>query len=626
MKRTLIALGLGAVAVAVLVLVAAESRPIPAAVHIAQNRTSVETTLVNEDFAALVSTLQSAWDDRQLPGDAAHTLANRIAAAPARLKNSVFQIPGNSAQRSRIENSLAGFENAVEAANGLATDLLADQTAYGESVAVLRDQGPQAVQRMRDLGLERSASDIFELVVGTLDFATNGAIDREYELKRLLVTLARDQRIDANMPRDLGELGTAVETILALRSSIEGRLEQLALTPVPGAAENVDTAVHDTYESAVARADRARWLLAAYALVLLGAVVFVGFRLKDSYKTIHAANTQLALLNESLEERVRERTQELEAALAELSESQVQLVQAEKMSSLGQLVAGISHEINTPLLYLANNIGLIREQLEPVQSFVRRSVAVYSLTADKFKQRVDLQKALAAGITELKDTTQREDLCAELEDALDLLGDCNDGLHDLTELAQSLKDFSRLDRAPVGNFNVNDGIEKTLLIANNAIKHKATVTKNYGEVPEILCSPSKINQVFLNLITNAAQAITGTGQITITTAMRGNDRVAITIADTGCGIAAENLDKIRDPFFTTKEVGTGTGLGLSIVDEIVRSHGGDLEIQSELGKGSVFTVLLPLEPPQSNGSSAHTEPLSDSEHAAPVETRLAAAG
>jgi signal transduction histidine kinase len=187
-----------------------------------------------------------------------------------------------------------------------------------------------------------------------------------------------------------------------------------------------------------------------------------------------------------------------------------------------------------------------------------------------------------------------DDLEASMAEAEDLTRDSIAGLAELTEMAQSLKDFSRLDRAPIANFDVNNGLDKTLLIAKNIVKHKATVRKFYGDVPEIQCSPSQINQVFLNIITNAAQAIETQGEIVITTKLYDANRVAIRIADTGCGIPEENLAKIRDPFFTTKEVGTGTGLGLSIVDEIIRSHHGELLVESQVGKGSAFTVVLPI--------------------------------
>jgi signal transduction histidine kinase len=159
-------------------------------------------------------------------------------------------------------------------------------------------------------------------------------------------------------------------------------------------------------------------------------------------------------------------------------------------------------------------------------------------------------------------------------------------------MALSLKDFSRLDRAPVAKYDVNEGLDRTLLIAKNALKHKVEIIKQYGEVGKITCSPSQINQVFLNLITNAAQAIEEQGDIAITTS-QDDESVRITVADNGCGIPEHILEKIRDPFFTTKQVGEGTGLGLAIVEKIINSHGGKLHIESEVGKGSAFTVVLP---------------------------------
>jgi signal transduction histidine kinase len=204
-----------------------------------------------------------------------------------------------------------------------------------------------------------------------------------------------------------------------------------------------------------------------------------------------------------------------------------------------------------------------------------------------------------------------EELEANLEEAQDLARDSIEGLSDLTEMAQSLKDFSRLDRAPVGSFDINAGLDKTLVIARNIVKHKAEVHKFYGEVPEIECSPSQINQIFLNLITNAAQAIEEQGEIVITTKMRDDEHVSISISDSGCGISDENLGKICDPFFTTKEVGKGTGLGLSIVDEIIRSHGGKLLIESQVGRGSTFTVVLPIKQTMAHSTPERESPEED---------------
>jgi signal transduction histidine kinase len=321
----------------------------------------------------------------------------------------------------------------------------------------------------------------------------------------------------------------------------------------------------------------------------------VAFRLHSSYSDLNRSNAELAELNQSLEGRVAQRTEQLTSTVADLKESQVQLVQAEKMSSLGQLVAGISHEINTPLLYLANNAELIRERIALLERFVGAAVVLFEIRSDDYGDRAEYQQKFVAALKELKTMLRDDDLAAGIEEARDLVRDSIDGLADLTEIAQSLKDFSRLDRAPTARFDVNAGLDKTLLIARNVTKQKANVLRVFGEVPEIECSPSKINQVFLNLITNAAQAIETHGEIAVTTKLHDAEHVAVRIADTGCGIPPELMGKICDPFFTTKEVGAGTGLGLSIVDEIVRAHGGRLEIESQVGKGSAFTVILPIE-------------------------------
>jgi len=237
---------------------------------------------------------------------------------------------------------------------------------------------------------------------------------------------------------------------------------------------------------------------------------------------------------------------------------------------------------------------MIEERMAVLNDFVAQSASTLSLNPADFAERAEYQSKLVDGLRTLKILMRQNELAASAEEIVDLNRDSIEGLSDLTEMAQSLKDFSRLDRSPIDDFDVNGGIEKTLTIARNIVKHKAEVRKFYGELPTIQCSPSKINQVFLNLITNAAQAIEDQGEIIISTKLQDEEHVAITIADTGCGIPEDILPKIKDPFFTTKEVGSGTGLGLSIVDEIIRSHGGELIIESKQGVGSTFTVVLPV--------------------------------
>jgi signal transduction histidine kinase len=610
MKRTAFAIVVALAALGLLISLALESRPLPVEVHIAQYTIGADLERINDDFRSLVTTLTSSWNDLQPPGEGARALLVRVESQPQQLPQTLFEMRGNASQESRLHNAFDSYTSTISDAGKLASELLNDQSEYAAAVAFIRESGGRVIQQMRDQHFERSASDTFQLVVGTLDFAGSRPTVQEAELRRLLVTLGRDQRMDG-MPADVVRLRNAMETVVTKRDAIRSKLEQLGTTQVVANGKNLGAAAQDLYKGTVARVDQARLMLAVYAVVLLLAVGFVAFRLHGSYREINKANYELAVWNESLEQRVTERTNELRGTLSDLKESQVQLVQAEKMSSLGQLVAGISHEINTPLLYLANNAELIQERVGLMRRFLTTCLGAFSIRSEDFPDRAEYQARFVHALKDVKLMIRDEDLEASVTEAEDLTRDSIAGLAELTEMAQSLKDFSRLDRAPIANFDVNAGLDKTLLIAKNVVKHRATVRKFYGEVPEIQCSPSQINQVFLNIITNAAQAIETQGEIVITTRVHDANRVAIRISDTGCGIPEENLSKIRDPFFTTKEVGTGTGLGLSIVDEIIRSHHGELLVESQVGKGSVFTVLLPIKQTQPAQQPETQEPEQD---------------
>jgi signal transduction histidine kinase len=605
MQRTILVVILAIAALTLLVSFAWQSRSVPPDVHVAQNTIVTETTRLGEEFGTLLATLESARQNSEKPGEAARALEARLSSSPERLSVAVARIPGNRSQRERIQNNFAGLTATIGQASTLARDVMAEQNAFVDSLTYLRDAGPQIIQQMRNSDLQRVAADTFQLVVGAVAFASPNTAVQEYELRRLLVTLGRDQRIDQNMPDDLSKLLSAATMVLNTKASIRSKLSQLVETPLAPAASSLAVAVDDVYRSTVAGVDRARLMLSIYAVVMLVAVGLIAYGLQSSYRVINRTNRELAALNASLEQRVTERTEELQGTLSDLKESQVQLVQAEKMSSLGQLVAGISHEINTPLLYLANNATLIQERIDLLQRFVQTCAQALNLKAENFPDRAQYQAKFVQSLRDLKVMMRDDELESNLEEAQDLAKDSIDGLADLTEIAQSLKDFSRLDRAPIGSFDVNAGLDRTLVIARNVVKHKADIHKFYGEIPEIECAPSQINQVFLNLITNAAQAIETKGEIVITTKMRDAGHVAIAISDTGCGIPEENLSKIRDPFFTTKEVGTGTGLGLSIVDEIIRSHSGELLVESKVGHGSTFTVVLPLRQNAQAAQPAH---------------------
>jgi signal transduction histidine kinase len=296
---------------------------------------------------------------------------------------------------------------------------------------------------------------------------------------------------------------------------------------------------------------------------------------------------ELRKANTSLERRVQERTRELSETLKKLKESETLLVQSEKMSSLGQLVAGLAHEVNTPLAYVKASLEAMRSRLGDAGRIGEEVERLLQLLS---AEQPD-EAALAAQFEAVRSLAREKRL-----EALD--GQLKDGLHGIgriAELVADLKDFSRLDRGAVAQVDLHQGLESTLRIAQHQIG-KRVVKKTFGGIPRVTCSPSQINQVLLNLIVNAAQATPEAGgQIGIRTSLRDAGHVAIDVADNGHGIPPEALPRIFDPFFSTKVVGKGTGLGLAICYKIVEDHGGTLEVQSKPGN-TRFTLILPVAP------------------------------
>jgi PAS domain S-box-containing protein len=280
----------------------------------------------------------------------------------------------------------------------------------------------------------------------------------------------------------------------------------------------------------------------------------------------------------------------------EARQSELQLLQAEKMSSLGQMVAGLAHEMNTPLGFVRNNLEL----LESKHLEIRELLNAY----DKLRTQImygtpnDVAMMLAQ-IDQLSQKVKNR----VYEQAPSLYRNSIEGIDRIQDLILNLKNFSRLDEASFKPTNVNESIESTLKIANHLFKGGIQVIKEFSPLPDIMAYPAQLNQVFLNLITNAVQAVDErNGRIVIRTMQQG-DNVVIKIADNGKGIPPEHLKRIFEPFFTTKDVGQGTGLGLSIAYRIIEKHKGKIDVQSQVGKGTEFTIQLPINPMQTTAKS-----------------------
>jgi two-component system NtrC family sensor kinase len=373
------------------------------------------------------------------------------------------------------------------------------------------------------------------------------------------------------------KLESAVQALLKAKPAELALFTKLTFLTSGPRLDNLTFSFNSEVEAALVDKERYRVYLIAYAGALLVLLAYLGGNLK-------AANIDL-------ERRVQERTRELSEALKHLKESEAQLIQSEKMSSLGQMVAGVAHEINTPLAYVKNSLGTVADKLPELGGAIDECEKLLALLqAGNDAQGLSRQFALvSAQVAKLKQQAVVSELANLVKDGLY-------GTGQMAEIVGNLKDFSRLDRSKVTSFNLNEGLTSTLLLAKHLLK-TVTVNKAFGDIPAIVCSPSQVNQVFLNLITNAAQAMHGgQGTITLTTRSDGNG-VAVEVADNGTGIAPDVLPKIFDPFFSTKEIGKGTGLGLSISYKIVQQHGGRIDVVSKIGSGTRFTVWLPLKPP-----------------------------
>jgi PAS domain S-box-containing protein len=283
---------------------------------------------------------------------------------------------------------------------------------------------------------------------------------------------------------------------------------------------------------------------------------------------------------------------ELKQAEEERKQIEAQLFQSEKMASIGQLAAGVAHEINNPTGFVSSNLKTLSEYIEDISSLLKEYRKLFA----KLKQNSGIDDL--AGIPEhLKRITAIEeeaDFEFVLKDIFELIEESREGTERIKKIVQDLKDFAHPGEDKPKFADINKNMDSTVNVVWNELKYKADVAKDYGELPRVQCYPQLLNQVFMNLLVNAAQSIEKHGRIRIKT-RADNGYVEIKISDTGPGIPKENLHRIFDPFYTTKDVGKGTGLGLNVAYNIIKKHHGKIDVKSDVGKGTTFTVRIPTE-------------------------------
>ncbi len=318
------------------------------------------------------------------------------------------------------------------------------------------------------------------------------------------------------------------------------------------------------------------WIALAFALA---AVLMAAFLLRRV-----RAQTEVLLQQQQEHSELEEKMQQQQAG-------QAQVIHTTKMASLGQMVAGVAHEMNTPLGFVKSNVEVVNELLDEHTQVLMKTLQGIDIVAGIDANDPDMFKAAVAQLVASRAALAGD---STLGEAQALLKDASEGLGQLRDLVLNLKGFARVDRDGMDSVDLDECVDSALNIANHQLRDRIEVRRSRSELPLVRCMPSQMNQVFLNLITNAAQAMPDGGTLTVASKVSG-EHVEIIVQDTGSGIPDDVLPKIFDPFFTTKDVGEGTGLGLSIVHKIVQGHGGAIKVRTGAGKGTRFVVSLPVD-------------------------------
>ncbi len=373
----------------------------------------------------------------------------------------------------------------------------------------------------------------------------------------------------AGFLRFIWALDTVSVLTAAMFAALRGKLE--ARIMLWGIGSFSVLALHDMFGAPLGI-----WLMPAGTFVFiisLGVILFQRFtknsrrlqlysrELEEKSQRLEEAKLELEDYSRTLESKVEERTQQVR-------EKHAQLVQSSKMAALGSLVAGVAHEINTPVGAINSMHNTLKRAINKLKSQLSSSLS------EAEEDHRGIKRSLQA-----------------VDEANQVI---SSGTERVIEIVKRLRSFARLDEAELKDADINEGLEDTLTMIHHEIKHNISVHKDFGELPKISCYPGRLNQVFLNLLINARQAIKSEGMIFICTRKK-DQAISVKIRDTGTGISPDNLKKIFDPGFTTKGVGVGTGLGLSICYQIIQEHRGEIKVESELGKGTTFTLLLPVD-------------------------------
>ena len=439
---------------------------------------------------------------------------------------------------------------------------------------------PAASNELRNIAANQGLTELVgvyeEITRELLEFALLGTPS---SVERIKILLANTAELETGMPEfaqtSMLEFLSHVNTVLREQSDTDAYLTQAIASTTDSRLADASGAWSSWLEEQGQTGDQFTTALFIYIAVLLVAFIFLTWRLRGLYT--------------SMDHELAVRSAEVESAYQELKDSETQLIQSEKLASLGQLVAGVAHQINTPLGYTLSNVETVSNHMDGMKPLIADLEKVSQAVS---KQPPD-RKVVNEAMSHLIRTYRARKSGESLTESEELLKDASFGLKEISEIVSALKDFSGLDKNDIRETDIHTGLDGTLKICANVLGAREII-KNYSpEVPTIEGMPTRISQLFMNVITNAAQATKANGEILLST-QRNGKFVEVLIADDGCGMDETARSRIFDPFFTTKDVGSGTGLGMSIAYKIAQSHGGDIDVESEPGQGTQITIKLPI--------------------------------
>ncbi len=479
----------------------------------------------------------------------------------------------------KVKSELDDYETILSDKKAMLDTLLVRSASIKETLSKTTDSGIDIISSMENKAENLELiSSIASVNNGLFEWALYGDNDRISRTERMiekLMDLANEQKMD-----DLLQFAFDTKDAIDQQKKVQASIDAMLAAPINKAIAGLTSYYREKSTLIDEKLEKSRLYTMAYAVVAALIALYLIIMLMRSYSR--------------LESTVEERTGEISNAYEKLKESQEQLIQSEKMASLGQMVAGIAHEINTPLGYVSNNVSIIKENVEYLEKLLAILAQMHVEVTIK-PQDINKIKALLNQCLKVYRKIKEDDIAKESHQLLD---DSVHGLAEIAELVTSLKDFSRLDRQVAEYYNLHDGLNSALKISANTLrKNNVVVHKNFSDIPEVQCMPSKINQVFLNIITNAAQAMPENGGKIVISTHTSQDSVIVEIKDTGKGMSEDVRSKIFDPFYTTKPIGEGSGLGMSISYKIIENHHGTIDVKSKVNKGTSMVIRLPIKQP-----------------------------